>query len=119
MTDNIAVRFAEAGWTREDDTEMGVTALTPSQGGVYVTLYDGGKICDVSSEIWGTEKAIGALQVIAGGSGMTLKSVDNPSTCSTYALSHSLTAEITSSGNDPVCYSDTTSTLRFTFADAS
>jgi len=50
---------------------------------------------------------------------MTLNSVDNPSTCDTYALSDTVTVEITSSGNDPVCFSETTSNLRFTFADAS
>ncbi|MEO8241745.1 MAG: hypothetical protein ABI832_05490 [bacterium] len=118
-TDDTAARFTKAGWAREDDTEMGVTTLTPTDGGVYVSLYDAGKICDVASEVWGTEKAIGALQVVAGGSGLALQSVDNASTCDTYALSDQITVEITSSGNDPVCYSETTSTLRFTFADAS
>ncbi len=118
-TEDIAARFTDAGWTREDDTEMGVTSLTPAEGNVYVSLYNDGKICDVASEAWGTEKAISALQVVAGGSGLSLNSVDNPSECDTYALSDTITVEITSSGNDPVCYSDTTSTLRFTFADAS
>jgi hypothetical protein len=118
QVDAIAAPFTDAGWTRDDDTEMGIVALYPQGGNVGVTLYDDGRICDVSSEAWGTDTAIGALQIMAGTAGLTLENVDTGTECITLRVTPAVTVDITSTGQDPTCFSESTSTLRFTFAGA-
>lgn len=109
----IAAPFIAAGWERMDDAEMGMTSLTPPAGNAYVSLYDDGRICDVSSEVWGTDTALGAVQVLSGVAGLSLDSIDRADGCISMGLTPGATVTVTSSGNDPVCQSETTSTLRF------
>lgn len=110
----IAAPFVEKGWARMDDAEMVVTSLTPPAGDmVYVTLYDEGRICDVSSEVWGTDTALSTVQILSGVAGLSMDSIENPDGCISMALTPAASVTITSSGNDPVCMSETTSTLRF------
>ena len=92
---------------------MGVTALTPSAGDAYVMLYDEGRICDVTSEVLGTQTALDAVQVLSGIAGLTLDDIDQADGCTALALSPTARVTITSSGNDPVCTSDSTSALRY------
>lgn len=110
--DATAAYFTEAGWSRSDDTEMGIVSLAPPAGNVAVTLYDGGRICDVSSEVWGFATAIGALQILSGMAGLGLDS-DQNAECTTIRLTDSVTATITSTGQDPVCDSETNSSTRY------
>lgn len=115
--DAIAAYFTEAGWTRSDDTEMGMTSLSAPAGSVGVSLYDDGRICDVASEGWGTDTALGALQIASGVAGLGLETLPD-SECTALRLTPSVTVEVTSTGQDPVCFSENTSALRFTYAAA-
>jgi hypothetical protein len=109
----IAAPFVAAGWERMDDAEMGMTSLTPPAGEAYVSLYDDGRICDVASEVWGSDTALGAVQILSGIAGLSLDSIDRADGCISMALTPAASVTVTSSGNDPVCWSETTSTLRF------
>lgn len=114
----ISAPFVAAGWERMDDAEMGVTSLTPPVGEAYVMLYDEGRICDVSSEVWGTDIAYGSVQILSGIAGLSLDMVTREDGCNSMALTPGAVVTVTSSGNDPVCQSETTSTLRYELADA-
>lgn len=109
----IAAPLVAAGWERMDDAEMGMTSLTPPTEGAYVSLYDEGRICDVSSEIWGTDVALASVQILSGIAGLGMDSIDRGDGCISLALTPNASVTVTSSGNDPVCMSETTSTLRF------
>ena len=110
----IAAPFVATGWSRMDDDEMGMTSLTPPSGEtVYVSVYDEGRICDVSSEVWGTDAALGEVQILSGIAGMSLDPIDRADDCLSMTLTAAVNVTITSSGNDPVCQSETTSALRF------
>ena len=112
-----ATLFTDAGWSRTDDAEMGMVSLTPTQGDATVTLYENGRICDVTSEVWGGATALGALQVSVMLAGFQLVS-DQTSECARFALTDMITVDLTSSGQDPVCISESNSNVRFTFASA-
>lgn len=113
-----ATLFTSKGWTRSDDAEMGSVSLAPADGALWVTLYDQGRICDVTSETIGTKDALSVFQALAGTANFPVVTLNLPSGCPAFDVAPGAFVEITSSGNDPVCQSDTTSTLRFTFADA-
>jgi hypothetical protein len=108
--------FTDAGWARNDDTEMGMVSLTPAWGDPYVTLYENGAICDVTSETMGLMRADGNLVPLMAAAGIKVSRADVPSGCVAYDLGNGIIAEMSSSGNDPTCQSDSTSNIRFTFA---
>jgi hypothetical protein len=110
-----AALFTEAGWTRTDDADMGLVSLTPPWGDPYVTLYEGGRICDVTSERMGLMRADQNLVPLLTAAGYKIGRTDVPSGCIAYDLGTGVTAEMTSSGNDPQCRSDSTSNVRLTF----
>ena len=114
--DTAAKIFTDAGWTRSDDAEMGETALYKDGADVGVTLYEGGVICDVASEKIATDGAISALQIMAGSTGLSLRSIDTPDGCQSYQLTDTASVVISSTGQDPSCEASPTSALRFTFS---
>lgn len=114
----VAAKFADDGWTVSTDSEMGETSAVRDGADVYVMLYQDGAICDVISDSLNTGDAIGAMQILAGTAGLTLASTDGAIGCDAYQLAPGITVEITSAGQDPICFSETDSTLRFTFGDA-
>jgi hypothetical protein len=114
----IAAPLVEAGWTRQDDDEMGVVTLYPSGGSVGVNLYDGGLICEVASEVWGTETGLSAVQILSASAGLRLDSLQSEDGCMAMQLTDQISVTLTSTGQDPVCFSQTTSSLRFTYANA-
>jgi hypothetical protein len=111
-----ATLFTDAGWTRTDDADMGMVSLTPPWGDPYVTLYDNGAICDVTSEQIGLMKADQNLTPLLLAAQFPINRADVPSGCTAYDLGSGITAEMTSSGNDPQCQSDDTSNIRLTFS---
>jgi len=111
-TDPVVDALVEKGFVREDDTEMQVTTLTSPEADYAVTLYDDGAICDVTSETTGTNDAMMALMVVGGLAGF--EGVGGE--CSALRIA-GVVAEVTSSGNDPVCHDEGTSNVRFTFAE--
>ncbi|WP_301458170.1 hypothetical protein [Pseudorhodobacter sp.] len=113
--DGAVALFADHGWTRMDDVEMSSTELRSTATEVVVTLYDEGRICAVVSEKLGTETANGALVPVIALAGWPMKSVEMADGCTAYQLGDGLMASVTSSGQDPVCYSTDSSDVRFTF----
>lgn len=113
-----ATLFTDAGWTRTDDPEMGIVSLVPAWGDPYVTLYEGGAICDVTSEKMGLMQADGSLIPFLTAAQYKIDRTDVPSGCIAYDLGNGVVAEMSSSGNDPQCRSDDNSNIRFTFASA-
>jgi hypothetical protein len=112
----MAAPFDAAGWTRFDDPEMGMISQIPPWGDPYVTILDNGAICDVTSETMGLMKADQNLIPLLAAAGFTVVRTDVPSGCVAYYLGGGITAEMTSSGNDPACQSDDTSNIRLTFS---
>lgn len=105
--------FTAKGWTRYDESEMGLITLTPATGEIYVTLASDGSFCDVASETTGTVVALGSVQGLATAAGLPVENLETGSDCAAVSLGPRAFAEINSSGNDPVCQSETTSAVRF------
>ena len=105
--------IARGGGQRLDETQMGATdyMLDPN---FYITTYENGTICDVTSERIGTDAALQSLVVVAGMTGFAM----TDGTCPSFLLGGTVTAELTSSGNDPSCPPAETSNVRFTFGAA-
>lgn len=118
QTEAIAAPLVAAGWSRQDDDEMGMVTLYPEGGSVGVNLYDGGRICEVASEVWGTENGLAAIQILSGIAGLRLDSIDSADNCIALQLTDTTSVTLTSTGQDPVCQSETTSSLRFTYVGA-
>ncbi len=106
----LAGLMAEAGAERMDEPEMGATFYT-LDAPFYVNVYQDGAICDVASEEIGTDTARSSLMVVAGMTGFAMTDGD----CASFVLGGTVAAELTSSGNDPVCPPAETSNVRFTF----
>jgi hypothetical protein len=107
-----ATLFTNAGWSRVDETEMGIVTLSPPAGDVAVTLYEEGRICEVASEIWGFATAIGSLQILSGIAGLSMD-IDYDQECTAIRLTDTVTATVTSTGQDPVCESEINSSIRY------
>lgn len=114
--EKTAAFFVDAGWTRTDEAEMGTIDYAGPDDSLYVLQAADGSFCAAYSETQGTDSAIGNLQIIGGGAGLTLESLDMPDGCIALALGGGIQAEVTSSGNDPTCSSATSSSVRFIFA---
>jgi hypothetical protein len=108
--DPVIEVLADLNLARNDDTEMGVTTLSAPDLPFAITFYDKGAICDVSSESIGTTEARIPLSIVAG---MTGFQMDSAAECFT-AIMGTVRAQLTSSGNDPVCEDANTSNVRFT-----
>lgn len=113
--DTAVALFTDAGWTRTDEPEMGITELRSARTEVIVTLYDEGRICSVVSEEMGTERAGGALIPTIALADWQVVSADSADGCDAYDLGGIAIASVTSSGQDPVCYAENSSDVRFTF----
>jgi hypothetical protein len=109
----VATALAPLGLTREDDGEMEMTVLFADDQPFMVTFYDGGAICDVSSESIGTAQAMMQLSTVGGLVGYEAA---EGTECTALRIKGIL-AEVTSSGNDPVCFDDATSNVRFSFGE--
>jgi len=113
--DGIDARLRDRGFLREDEPDMGAVYFDSSEVPFSIGLYENGTICDVTSEEIGTDQAMMGLVVVAT---MTGYQMNTGTDCPTLALTGGVTAEVTSSGNDPVCSHPTTSNVRFTFGAA-
>jgi hypothetical protein len=108
-----ATYFTNAGWSRSDETDMGIVTLSPPAGDAIVTLYEGGRICEVASEVWGFATAMGSLQILSSMAALGTD-FDYDQECTTILLTDTVTATITSTGQDPICMSETNSSIRYT-----
>ena len=109
-----AALFTDAGWTFTKDSEPGLDVFDSADPNLYVLAAGDGSFCAAYSEALGTESAIGNVMIVAGAAGLALDSASD-SECTILRLAPEVTAEITSSGNDPVCFDEKTSSVRFIF----
>jgi hypothetical protein len=109
-----AALFTDAGWTLTKDSEPGLDAFDSADPNLYVLASADGSFCAAYSEALGTDSAVGNVMTIAGAAGLALDPAQD-SDCTILRLAPEVTAEITSSGNDPVCFDETTSSVRFIF----
>ena len=113
--EKTAAFFTEAGWTRNDETEMGTVDYVGPDQSLYVLQADDGSFCAAYSETQGSDTAIGNIQIVGGAGGFSFDHALSEGGCDSYALAPGVSVEITSSGNDPVCSDSATSSVRFTF----
>jgi hypothetical protein len=112
--DGTALIFESAGWVKSPD-EAGLIAFDSSNPDVYVLMSETGDFCAAFSETKGTEDATKALFAIAVAGFLSLDTAPGDFDCKAYALAEGIVAEVTSSGNDPMCRDPRSSALRITF----
>lgn len=114
-----AALFEKAGWTLTADPEAGVNEFASPLDDIHALAADDGSFCAAYAETLGTDRALGNLQIIGAAAGLSFDSLIRDDDCLAFALAPGIQGEVTSSGNDPVCHSDTSSSVRFLFDGAS
>jgi hypothetical protein len=115
VVEATAALFTETGWTREDDTEMGLIYLSGPQGDLGATVALDGSFCEVASEAIGTETARAYLVATLAAAGASQDLGTDPFGCTTHLAAPGVTGTVTSTGQDPVCEDAGTSAVRVTF----
>lgn len=110
-----AAFFAGAGWARQDDPEMGTIDFAAPDHGLTAMIWDSEGFCMVDSATLGTDRARAELARVTAAAGLDPQPVEPDAYCPLVDLRPGLRAELTSSGQDPVCDSDTDSAVRFTW----
>lgn len=108
-----AALFTGAGWGRDDDTEMGLVYLTAPTPGLSAMVNADGGYCEVASGSLGTPNAVGTVSKLAIMGQLPMAIAYEPE-CGGMTLGDAL-VEITSTGQDPECASETESVIRVTF----
>jgi hypothetical protein len=108
--------FASAGWTVAED-EPGLNYISGPNPEVYVLAATDGTFCATYAETIGTTPAIGSLQAVGKSAGFSEEGTTGEIGCFALQLTSAIVAEVTSSGNDPVCEDPNTSSVRITFAN--
>ncbi len=112
-TEATAAYWTDEGWQRQDETEMGLIFLSSPSAHWTVTIAADGSFCEVVSEQDGTGFAtaqIASVNMMAGGGNPTTTSEG----CAVFKIPGT-TMTLSSSGQDPVCMSETSSAVRVTF----
>jgi hypothetical protein len=113
--EKTAAFFTEAGWSREDDSEMGLTYFASPAADLGVTMAADGSFCEVASETRGTDLALSAFVPVLAAAGLSYDTADTDIGCAAFLPEPGVRVEITSTGQDPVCASETTSAVRVIF----
>ena len=113
----VAPNLGLYGWTH-DAPQDGIAIALPGAGdATFILIAEDASFCHVESMEVGTQKAAETLALALQGAATALP---DPGTdamgCTLYDLGQGITATLTSGGTEPVCASDTTSTVRFDFA---
>lgn len=112
-TEDTVSFFTEAGWTRSDEPDMGIIQVLADDGtDLYAWVSMDGSFCAVWSESIGTQIAAALLDGVLSVGDVTAEPGMIEGACSAYSTGDTV-IEVTSSGNDPVCYSDDSSGVRF------
>jgi hypothetical protein len=105
--------FTGAGWTREDDDEMGMTYLGAPSAPLGATLAIDGGYCEVASGSIGTPTANATVSRMAI-EGQMMMGMAEGTDCPGFTLGDAVVV-VTSTGQDPTCNSDTDSVIRVSF----
>ncbi|WP_157971124.1 hypothetical protein [Pseudogemmobacter bohemicus] len=110
--------FVAAGWEAVTNDEAGYSGLTGPDETYAMTWTDGG-YCLVQSETIGTDRAGELLAEVIAATGKTAVDLTGEDGCLSFALAGGGPgAEVTSSGNDPVCRSADNSGVSFMWAQS-
>lgn len=116
-TEPTAEHFARMGWMRQDQPDMGTVEFWSDDPNFWAMVWDGeGGFCMVSDETIGTETARNTLEGVSAAAGYGLTPTQPDSMCPLFELKPGLVAELTSSGQDPVCDDPMNSAVRFTWS---
>jgi hypothetical protein len=110
-----AALFTDKGWALTEQPDMGVNEIASPHDSVYVLAASDGSFCAAYSEAIGTEVAAAQLMLIVASMGLGTSVGPGTSDCTSLQITPLIGAEVTSSGNDPVCEDAATSSVRFTF----
>ena len=111
--------FTGAGWDRIAEPEMGVVEFTSPDRRQFAMIWDVDGFCMVLDEGTGTDAARIVLNGVVAAAGYQPKPVQQPGgDCPLTELKPGLVAELTSSGNDPVCETPGSSGVRFSWETA-
>lgn len=110
--------FIAAGWEAVTDDEAGYSELSGPDETYALTWADGG-YCLVQSETVGSDRAGELLAEVIAAAGQTAVDLTGEDGCLSFALAGGGPgAEVTSSGNDPVCHSADNSGVSFMWAQS-
>jgi hypothetical protein len=107
--------FTTGGWTATRDEEMGVIDLMSPAGDLYGMIATDGGFCQVSSEAIGTGPVMDAVVGVLSATSDSATTVKDVIGCTAFVPMKGIEVGVSSSGNDPVCQSDTTSAVRVSF----
>lgn len=112
----LAATLRDAGWTVERNEDAGSIDFTPATSEVWGMASLAGDFCMVAIETLGTPITVHAIMQFLPPDAPTEPSGYSADLgCPYWTISPGVNAELTSSGNDPVCEDYATSAVRFTF----
>jgi hypothetical protein len=113
----ISAAFAAAGWTAEPSVEEGLISFIPAKDDqTFAFIADTGVFCHVESLNTGSAAMADLLAATLKSEGWeTAVPGKNSDGCTLIDLGDSITATLTSGGNDPTCASETDSAVRFEY----
>jgi hypothetical protein len=115
----ISAAFVAAGWTREEGGEEGLidfSAPVASNDQAFAFIADDGSFCHVESLNIGSAALAKILATTLKSEGWeTAEPGKDADGCTLIDLGDSITATLTSGGNDPTCTSETDSAVRFEY----
>ena len=115
----ISAAFVAAGWTAEANAEEGLiyfAAPAASSEAAFAFIADDGSFCHVESLATGSAALADILAATLKSEGWeTAEPGKDADGCTLLDLGDSITATLTSGGNDPTCFSDTDSAVRFEY----
>lgn len=118
QVDLTAGVLTASGWTRDNSDEEGLVYFYPASGDATVVyMADDGSFCHVESTTIDSATASEILaKTLAPPEGAPFDYSKDDMGCTMLDFNTSVTATITSGGNDPTCGSETDSGVRFQFA---
>ncbi|MBN9332786.1 hypothetical protein [Devosia sp.] len=113
--------FEDHGWLPRVDTDMGIVEMTNrSHADLYAWIAEDGSACQIWAEDVGTQDAFDILNELAEAAGLPVEEAEGEVGCPAITLvagNVGYLAEVTSSGNDPVCIDVNTSRINFVRAE--
>lgn len=114
--DAISAAFGDAGWTAEPNAEEGLIYFAaPGDDQTLAYIADNGSFCHVESLNTDSATVSELLATTLQSEGWAADYGKNSDGCTQLDLGDSITATITSGGNDPTCGSDTDGAVRFEY----
>lgn len=113
----ISAAFVAAGWTAEPSAEEGLISFIPANDAqTFAFIADTGVFCHVESLNTGSAALADLLAATLKSEGwQTAEPGKDADGCTLIDLGDSITATLTSGGNDPTCTSETDSAVRFEY----